>query len=418
MRRFAIATRGTCLVLLFIATIVFAEGDPWTAGLDAYGRGDYRLALENFEAARSDGRSGPAVYYNIAVCHFELGEFDAADTSFAVVAELSGPMRPLANYNRGLVAVEQQRIDDARRFFLVAYEESGDESLRVLASTMLRRTQRQPAEAPTFGGAFGAGAGYDDNIVLRDDEGVSVNTATDSPFIEAYGSLSVPVAAVSGLRFDASAYFVDYFDNGDFNQAAAEAGLAWRWRREIWHFEAGVDVGLSTFGGDRYDNTTSVYALWDVALTPDSVLRLSYRYSDIDAGESRFAGIAGSRQQAGLRYRTWWNRQHLDISYQRESNDRRDQGVSAERDDFRMRYRMMLTGTWELEAKLAFRRSEYGDLDPDRIENRTGYSLGARYALDSGWQLAARFEVVDNDASDPLFSYSRNVFKVDAMKPF
>lgn len=395
-----------------------ADEDPWTAGLDAFAHGDYRLALEHFEAAKTRGTAGPAVHYNIAVCHFELGDFGAADTNFAYIAEHFEAMRALANYNRGLVAVEQERTADARRFFLAAYEQSSDEALRVLASTMLRRTQLPPAASTRLSGAYGAGAGHDDNIVLRDDAGVPVDTATSSPFVEAYGSLSTPVTAMAGLRFDASGYAVSYIDNSDFNQAAVEAGFAYRWRRDDWHLEVGLDAGLSTFGGERFDNSVTAHAVWDYALTPDSILRLAYRYADVRGGDSQFSGIDGSRQQTEIRYRTWWHRQQLDASYHVEHNDRSDPGVSAERDSFRLRYRFTFSNDWELEAGIEFRRSEYDELDPKRIEDRNSFSVGARRQLHSGWQLYSRYEVVDNDASDATFGYSRNVFTVSALKPF
>ena len=400
------------------ATSAAADSEPWTAGLEAFGRGEYSAALGHFEAAESAGLAGPAVHYNIAVCHFELENFAAADASFRFIAEQFEEMRALAIYNRGLVAIEQDRRMDARRHFLTAYQQSDDQTLKTLASTMLRRTQEAPADVARLTGAFAVGAGYDDNILLRDDAGGPADTATDSPLVEAFGVLSGPVAAAANLRFDASAYLISYFDNNDFNQAAVEAGLAYQWAGENWRFESGLSAGLSTFGGDRFDDTYTAHALWNYALTRDSILRAEYRYTDVNAGDVEFEGVAGSRQRAELSYRVWWDLHNLDLTYQIELNDRSDSGVSASRNGLRLRYRFEFDANWGLEAGLEFRRSDFDDLDPRRTEDRTTLTLGIRRTLRSDWQLVARYQYMDNDASDELFSYSRNALTAGILKTF
>ena len=418
--RLSTATRRTRLLLLLLAmhAAAAADSDPWAAGLDAFGYGDYSNALSYFETARAAGQTGVALHYNIAVCQFELERYDAADANFRFIAEQFEEMRPLALYNRGLVAVEQGRHMDARRFFLAAYQQSDDQTLRILASTMLRRTQEPPAAADRLTGAFGASAGYDGNIVLRDDAGVPADTATDSPFMELYGSLSTPVASLGALHFDASVYLVSYFEDDDFNQGSAAAGLVYQWRGADWRFESGLDAGVSTFGGDRFDDSLSARVRWDYALTRDSILRLEYRYADINEGSTDLTGVAGSQQRAEVRYRTWWGLHNLDLAYLAERNDRNDPGVSASRDRLRLRYRLELSADWGVEAGVEYRRSEYDDLDPVRTEDLTSVTLRVVRNLRSDWQLLARFQFADNDASDELFGYSRNLLAVGILKTF
>jgi len=307
---------------------------------------------------------------------------------------------------------------DARRLFLSAYQQSDDQTLRILASTMLRRTQEPPTVADRLTGALGASTGYDGNIVLRDDAGVPVDTATDSPFVELYGSLSAPIVSLGALRFDGSVYLVSYFDNDDFNQGAAEAGLVYQWRGADWRFESGLSAGASTFGGDRFDDSLTARARWDYALTSNSILRLEYQYADIDESDAEFAGVAGSQQRAEVRYRGWWGLHNLDLAYQVERNDRNDPGASASRDRARLLYRFEIGPDWRLEAGAEYRRSDYDDLDPVRTEDRTSVTLGVMRTLHSDWQLLARYQFVDNDASDELFSYSRNLLMVGILRAF
>jgi len=416
--RLSIATRGTCLFILLLAMRAAAGSDPWTAGLDAFGSGEYLAALGHFKATQDAGQAGPAVHYNIAVCQFELERYEEADASFRFIADRFDEMRPLALYNRGLVAVEQGRRTDARRLFLSAYQQSDDRTLRVLASTMLRRTQEAPAVVDKLTGAIGAGAGYDDNILLRDDAGVPVDTATDSPLVELHGSLSAPVANLNALRFDASVYLISYFDNDDFNQGAAAVGLVYQWRGADWRFESGLNSGVSTFGGDRFDDSLTVHARWDYALTLGSILRLEYQHTDISEGDADFAGVAGTQQRAEIRYRVWWDLHNLDLAYQVQRNDRRDPGVSASRDRVRLRYRFEIGPAWGLEAGVEYRRSDYEDLDPVRAEDRTSLTLGVMRTLHSNWLLLANYQFADNDASDEMFGYSRNLLTVGILRTF
>lgn len=419
-RRRSIRTRAICLLLSLLAGHAAADGDPWSAGIEAFSRGDYATALGHFEVARAAGQAGPAVHYNIAVCEFELGNYDAADAGFRHIAERFTKMRPLANYNRGLVAVEQDRNADARRLFLAAYQEADDEQLRILASTMLRRigAPAPATAADRFTGVFGAGAGHDDNVVLRDDAGVPIDTETESAFAELYGTLSAPIGGRRDLRFDASAYLVSYFDTGDFDQAAAAIGVAWQGRTGESRFEAGVSAGLSTLGGDRFDDTLALRGRWDYAPGPNSLLRFDLEFAEIGAGDSAFDGVAGSRQRAGVRYRAWRGLQSVEVGYGLERNDRDDASVSASHDRLWLHYRVELDAKWGLDAGIEYRQSDFDDLDPRRNEDRTGLTIAARRVLRTDWQLLLRYGYYDNDSSDELFGYTRSVLSAGVLKTF
>lgn len=82
-------------LLLAVAALALAAHAPaaiadvdtdWQDGRAAFATGDYGTALNYFERARDGGASGPAVHYNIATCHFKLGNYDAALSTYQFIA--------------------------------------------------------------------------------------------------------------------------------------------------------------------------------------------------------------------------------------------------------------------------------------------------------------------------------------------
>lgn len=418
-RIFLPAGAGVCLLLMLIGPALGADDDLWAAGTQAYRDGDLELALERFESARDTGLDGPAVHYNIAVCQFELGRFAAADTTFMLIAERFPRMRALAEYNRGLVAVEQGRHDDAHQRFLAAYRLADDDTLRRLASTMLNRTEPAAFNAgDDLSGAWGASAGYDDNIVLRDDTGLPSGTTTASSLVDTWGSVYVPVTRLGGLYVDGNAYAIAYPEADDFNQTAVDAGVGYRWGAERWQLSIALNAGHSTFGGDSFDDTRSARAAWSIATSDAGTLELAAAYSDIRAGDAALAGIEGFRKIMTGRYR-WRREAHaFDVALQWEDNGRADPGVSATRKRARLHYQFAPGLHWSLRIGADFRRSDYDELATPRTENRLTATLGVIRRIGPLWESFAQIRVADNDSSDALYSYERNQVTIGVQKIF
>lgn len=413
------AGAGFCLLLMLLGPAFGAGDDPWAAGKQAYSEGDFELALAQFETARDTGLSGPAVHYNIAVCQFELGRLAAADRTFMLIAERFPRMRALAEYNRGLVAVEQGRDGDAHERFLTAYRRADDDTLRTLALTMLNRTSPTTVD-PGIGvsGAWGASAGHDDNIVLRDDAGLPSGITTESSQVDAWGSLHAPITKLGGLYVDGDVYAVAYPEAGDFNQLAVDAGLGYRWSSGRSQFRTGFNVGHSTFGGDSYDNTLSGQALWRYVTPAAGTLELAAVYTDVSAGDVAFDGIEGDRKIIAGRYRWRHDAHGLDVALEWEDNSRADPGVSATRKRARLRYRFATGPHWSFYVGAEYRRSDYDKLTTPRTENRRTATLGIVRRVGSLWEVFTQARIADNDSSDPLYSYERNQIAVGVQRIF
>jgi tetratricopeptide (TPR) repeat protein len=407
-----------CVIFLAHDAPACAE-DSWQQGQEAFKRSDYVSALGFFESAREAGQSGPAVYYNIGVCQYKLARYPDAATTFALIARQYPRMRGLAEYNLGLIDMKRDDADAARLHFLSAYELSADdEKLRTLSANMLLRTDAK-IEAPSYWlGSFGFRAGYDDNVALRDDLGLPAGTTVDSPMADVFMSLQGPFRDRSHFRLDAAVYAVTYLDIHDFDQNALSLGAVYDRTFGAWRTEAGLYAGYSTLGGDGFDKTGSGSISASRRLTPQSRISLRYRYDDVSAAGSVFSGIEGSRQRLDTRYRWSRQRRNLALRYTYETNDRSDPSVSPDRHDVRIDFRYESDGGLGYEAGGQLRSSEYESLTPARSEDLVTIYIGITKNFRSNWQVLGQFRYSDNDSSDSLFSYQRNVFTIGMLKNF
>lgn len=400
---------------------VHAHADDWADGNAAFERGDYAAALGFFEAARDSGTTGPAVHYNIAVCQFELEQFEGAGETFAYIANEYPRMAGLAEYNLGLVA---QRTGDtlaATEHFLRAYRLSQDnETIRVLASNQLADIEPESESAPDWSGAVGVRAGHDDNIALRDTADIPLGVTTESPMLDIYASVvgSFP-DRLEGWQFEGSVYGVRYFDADDFDQNDVSVGAEYEWRSGSWRFRAGPHAGAGWLGGDAFDRRIGIGAEAYRSLGDIGSASLAYYFDDISEGDDIFDGISGERHSIVARYR-WYSDdgRRLLVRLRYEDNDRRDPGVSPTRTGLSVDYRYLPDTGWGFEAGASFRRSRFSDIAVSRTENLLSVRSALTRRVVQDWVLLVEYRYADNDSSDPTFSYDRNLLSVGAMRMF
>lgn len=397
-----------------------AQGDGrWAEGEAAYAAGDYRAALEVFREARRQGRDGAAVYYNIAVCEYRLGDYAAARRTFGELDAKFPAMRPLARYNLGLVALKLGERQTAAGHFRASYYLAEDDpNLRALASTALRRLVDDAPEQVSWVRVLSLRSGHDDNVILRDDTGLTGGQSADSAFVEAFGTLRGPYAGDTGLRFDGGAFLLRYPDAEAFDQSSVYAGGLYEWTLGGWEAELGAHVGASTLGGDSFDRSFRLGGEVTRWLDARNGLTLRYRYEDIAAGDDIFAGVEGTRQRVDLGWR-WYDRlRSLRVSIRREINDRDDPGVSPDKTRLRGDYRYAPDSGWGFGASIELRASEYSGQDVDRDEDLAQAELTLTRHFDSGWEVFGQLLRAENDSTDPAFDYSRNQVAIGVFRVF
>lgn len=398
-----------------------AHADDWTDGTAAFGRGDYAAALGFFEAARDSGTTGPAVYYNIAVCQYELGRYDDAGETFAFIARTYPQMAGLAEYNLGLVARRTGDTVTATEHFLRAYRLSDDnETVRVLASNQLADIDVEPESSSSWSGAFGARAGYDDNIVLRDTADIPLGVTTESPMLDVFASVTRSLTdQPGGWQLEGSVYGVRYFDADDFDQNDISAGAVYEWRPGDWQVRAGPRAGAGWLGGDAFDRRVGIGVEAYRSLGDTGSADVTYYFDDISEGDALFDGINGSRHRIVARYR-WYpgDDRRLLARLRYEDNDRRDPGVSPTRTGLSIDYRFSLDTGLGFEAGASYRRSRFRNLAVARTEELFSAQLAATRRLFRDWILLVEYRYADNRSTDPSFSYDRNLLTVGAMRTF
>jgi len=386
----------------------------------AFEREQYSVALAGFEAARTAGMQGPAIEYNIAVCHYKLGQYVLAEAAFADIAGRYPAMRHLASYNRGLALLKLDREVAAREAFEQA-RSSADSSISALASAMLNRVSgevQNAARPREWFKLIDLAVGHDDNVALLEQANLPAGLSTDSPYMELLAQLSGPSSASSPWRLDASAYFVKYSDASAFDQNALRLGATHRFDWRGWRVESGPFLSRTSLDGDGFERRLGASLRMRRPIAEALDLTLLAGYEDIDDLESRFAFVAGSRvfARAGLHRPTEAGSWSFDYRY--ESNDRAAATVAPERHGLSVLYRRRLSSGWSGEAGYAYRSSRYEDLATPRDEDWSSVSVTVIRELASGWQLLLRHESSDNDSNDALYAYDRQRLAVSIGKVF
>jgi len=409
--------------LLLLVAAAPCTADPasdWQSGQQAYSAGDFASALIYFESARDQGLAGVAVRYNIAICHFKLEQWPEARAEFQYIADTFPKMRGLAEYNLGLVARRTGDANSARRHFLAAYEQSpNDEKLRILASNALADLPAPRFDTgPRWSGILGLRAGHDSNVALRDELGLPAGQTAESPMTDLFASIQGPWRPGGGLRGEASAYVIRYFDATEFDQSSLQLGAVYDWRPADWRVEFGADWGFTTLDGDEFERAVGARLRLGRNLGGDGRIELHYRYDDVDGVDPVFAGIGGTRQRADLRYRWYASDVYVALRYGLETNDRLDPGVSPERQRVTVDARYQPESGWGFEASAEIRSSKYDELEVPRKEDLTSAGIALTYALPGNWLALLQLRYTENDSSDPVFSYDRTQITLGAYKLF
>jgi tetratricopeptide (TPR) repeat protein len=405
------------LLHAFAPPVAAGPDEDWLSGQQAFASGDFESALVYFELARDAGQDGVAVHYNIAVCQFKLARYDDARTTFRYVADKFPKMRGLAAYNLGLIERRLGNSAAAREHFIAAWDLSaGDETLQSLAAAMLR--ELEPPEVAEWYGAVGLRAGHDDNVALRDSLGLPAGVTAESPMADLFLSAGVNPPGLGGLWFDASVYAIGYPDADDFDQSGFRLGGLYAWRPGDWRLETSAHFLYGTLGGTGFEREIALGARAVRPIGDAGAFDLHYRYDDIEEDDPMFVGIAGSRQRFDLRYRWHGDNRTVILRLGAENNDRLDPGVSPSRIRFQADYRYQPSNGWGFEAGLGFRASDYDDLDVARTEDLTTISAALTRAIADTWLLALQYQYSENAASDPAFSYERNLVTLGVLRTF
>ena len=200
------------------------------------------------------GGREPTLFYNLGAAQFKLGDYNAARASFGQIAN-DPTWGPLAQYNLGLIADKLGNSTSAQQHYRVAFDAARSEKLKQMAA--LKISQPVPPRDEDWFGIVSLGAGYDDNVVLLNDQSlVDVSNEADY-FGEVLASASgfVQGDIDAGWRADVVGYYRGYRDLTDFDYGMAMLGMTYNRLTAAAQWQIGGRVNAQMVGGDAY--TTS-----------------------------------------------------------------------------------------------------------------------------------------------------------------
>lgn len=428
---FAIAR--ICLFVLgyFLAPSVFAASadELFARGVAEFKAGNYAKALRYFHEAQIGGLDRPALFYNLGVSYYKLGRYAEAEQAFLAAARDSR-WAPLAYYNMGLAAYQRGERTVASAHFRRAWRDAEDNKLRALALTALERIDRAAAARPQA--ELALRMGYDSNVTLtRDSE--TLRTAQEP---DAYTELSAFATGrwgngSDGIRWDAGLYGLSYRNLDDFNFTQALVGADKLGTIGAWRTGLGGRWKYRWLSGRGFQRVASLRLHGRREWPDESDLRLSLEVSRVDAVDSRFEPLAGSRVA-------------LDLSTARRAGDGRLRwGISVtsdQREDFTdetrffsfspTRYTAWLDGSWRfaeswrVEPVIRYGQSRYADPDRHsglierRADERAAFTLRLKRRLNVDWRLVGEYTYIDNNSNFREFSYVRSLVNVGVARSF
>lgn len=404
-----------CIPLLLAAPVptAAAASDAFEAGVAASRAGNYREAVEHFEAARRAGLDTPALHFNLGVALYRAGETERAQASLRRAyrePEMAAP----AAYNLGRIAREAGDTAAARRWFGRAVERARTDAVRARARRALAALERGPVRDSLA--LVGLGAGYDSNVPLAPDESTTVSREADLlTSAQAYARRRLD----GGAYLFASGYTEQYRDGHDADLVTVVVGGGWRGAGE-GRPDARVAIRHVRFGGDAFEDAVLARVGRKWRLGPGSV-RLGLE-TDRYAGASGFDHLDGD----AVRARATWRRPEGEglwtLDAMAERVDRRD--ADAGDDFFSFSYhaaalelghtrpldgdaRVRLSAGWKGylydDPEVRTDRGELGRRREHRVSVRASYEA----PLAGDWWWTAGVEGDERDSSVNDYDYSR-----------
>jgi hypothetical protein len=415
-----------CLAMTLSLTSLAAPEDDYASGISAFRAQQYEIALAHFSAAYDAGLRSPVLHYNLGVTYVRLERLADAYRAFSRIGD-DPEWGPLAHYNMGLVAERQGRSVSAQNHFRTAYDRTDLPRLRQLAAARLRddtaRTTSRMAD-PGWIGTFSLGSGYEDNVLLTDDD-AALGFADDSDyFIEAFATAGRFISgnARNGWRMDFGGYYRGYRDLDDFNVGVVTAGLGHHRRAGEWHVQLGTKVDLQFAGSSQFATVPGV-RLQATHGTGSVRFRIRNDLNYVN-GASRYDYLTGWQNRSSVESSLHQGAGFLRAGYELELNDRDDLVSGLE--EFRYsptRHRFfvgagaLLGARVDLDARAEYRLSRYSEhnirLDANddpvqeakRSEDRLTLRLRLGYRPAERWDVFAEYQYTDNDANLERYRY-------------
>jgi hypothetical protein len=421
------------LPLLLHATLAGAASNAFQLGVGAFKEGRYDMARAYFEAAYASGVKTPALLFNLGSTQFKLGDYPAAYDSFARIAD-DPDWGAIANYNLGLIDERRNDSAAAERHFQTAYDAARSDKLKQIAALKLAAPPTR--SSPDWYGIVSLSSGYDDNVVLLNDQSLTSVSHKEDYFTEAYASASDYVSGDinRGWRADFSAYYRGYHEQTGYDYGSASLGVAHSRIDDGVQWLFGGKAEAQFVGRDPYVLASTLRAQW---LRPIGSVSLRVRNdATYVEGASHFEYLTGWQDRLGLQVYSKWLDAGLRVGYELELNDRRDETTSTEFFSYSPTWNRFyatvtrpVSDALEVDVRVEYQFSQYRDKNVQtnaagmlevaaRDDDRFTTSLRATYHVFSQWNVFGEYEYSKNSSKFEEYEYNDSQFQIGIERPF
>ena len=409
--------------------------DDYRLGVDAFKQGRYEEARQRFAREYDAGVRDPTLLYNLGSAQFKLGDYPGALHSFEEVAN-DPKWGALAQYNLGLIEDKLGNVDAAQRHYRVAYETAQSDKLRELASFKISDRPTPSNDDDDWFGIVSLGGGYDDNVVLLNDQSlVDVSNESDY-FAEALASASgfVQGNEERGWRADAVGYYRGYRDLNDFDYGSTTLGMTYNTMTPTAQWQFGARANAQFVGGDAYTTAATARAQ---LLQPLGAYHLRVR-NDLDYvdGADHFGYLTGWQDRISVQIGRRVGAYALRAAYEFEWNNRRDSNTSTEFFSYSPIWNRFyaeavrsFTDALELELRAAYEFSRYDDenveVEPNgavstaaRDDDRVTAALRVTYHAFDPWNVFGEYTYSNNSSKFSQYEYTDNQVMLGVERPF
>ena len=409
------------LFMLFSATALASAKDDYNDGVGFFKKGDYHSAIASFKSAEKKGMESAALYYNLGSAYFKTEQYDASKKYFTRVRQYPD-QRALAEFNLGMIAMEQNNNEEALAHFKYAQANSKDKKI-VDAS---KQTITELTGAPKRWSAFVLGnIGYDDNISVTPD---NLALGVDDTFYNIYASADYVIHGKkkSGWLVDAAYFNINYNDEDKFDQDFYTLGLRNEHQFSSWFTIAQLKYGNSTFGGDDLQSFYKLDIRGARPLSGNAKIILQYRFDDFTSKNTTYDYLEGWRQRAQIRYYRNTVKSNQQLYYEGELNNRGELVASSysyeyspTRHTLGGKYTHKFNGSWYLTGDLAYRVSDFPASDTlDRDDTRWTLGILLDYRIDPTLALKSNVKYIQNDSTVDIYTYDKTVISLGVSKLF
>jgi tetratricopeptide (TPR) repeat protein len=420
------ATLACCLLgVLNPAMSHAAAGDDLFAqGVRAFKEGNFSVAADLFQRARTEGVDTPALFYNLGASLYKLERYADAEQAFRLCAN-DPTWASLAYYNIGLAAYQRGDHTLAADYFERAWRTTDNDDVRALALTMLDRldtTIRNRAR-----GSVALNVGRNDNVMLAADDRVLGTTEEADWFADLYASATGQWGVRPNAPYwNASFYNINYAHLSQNNTSELTLAAGRPGSFDAWRTDVRARYQYVLLRGRALEQIAAVRVKGTRDLAEGRELYLRAELSAIDTLDEDFDFLDGMRQEIDVSTSHRLGDGRVEWGATLEHNNRRDLDTGAEFLSYSpTRYGVWAWGTWpaggrwRMESTLRYRLGRYAD--PER---RGGTAVGTRedgefeatlrirYRLSPIWHVVGEYNVTDNNSNFNEFAYTQRILSL------